>query len=41
MTINTNNDDKNSPADTEACYETLAGQEEIYLEERGKKYARF
>ena len=24
MTINTNNDDKNIPADTEACYETLA-----------------
>lgn len=34
MAITTNNDDKNIPADTEACYETLAGQEEIYLEER-------
>ena len=32
MAIKTNND-KNIPADTEACYETLANQEEIYLEE--------
>jgi hypothetical protein len=32
MAINTNKD-KNIPADTEACYETLASQEEIYLEE--------
>jgi len=28
------NDDKDFPADIEACYETLASQEEIYLEER-------
>lgn len=33
MAINRNNDDKNIPADTDACYETLASQEEIYLEE--------
>lgn len=32
MTINTDKD-KNILADTEACYETLASQEEIYLEE--------
>ena len=32
MAINTNKD-KNIPTDTEACYETLASQEEIYLEE--------
>ena len=32
MTINTNND-KNIPIDTEACYEALASQEEVYLEE--------
>jgi hypothetical protein len=32
MAINTNKD-KNIPPDTEACYETLASQEEIYLEE--------
>jgi len=32
MAINTNND-KNIPAETEACYETIASQEEIYLEE--------
>ena len=25
-------DEKNIPPDTEACYETVAGQEEIYLE---------
>lgn len=33
MAINTNKD-KTIPPDTEACYETLASQEEIYLEER-------
>ena len=32
MSINMN-DDKNIPAETEACYETVASQEEIYLEE--------
>lgn len=32
MTIDRNKN-KNIPADTEACYETLASQEEIYLEE--------
>lgn len=32
MAINTNKDE-NIPTDTEACYETLASQEEIYLEE--------
>lgn len=32
MAINTNSD-KNIPTETEACYETLASQEEIYLEE--------
>ena len=32
MAINTNKD-KNIPPDTDACYETLASQEEIYLEE--------
>jgi len=26
-------DDKNTPTDAEACYETVASQEEIYLEE--------
>ena len=31
--MSTNMDDeKNIPPDTEACYETVAGQEEIYLE---------
>ena len=33
MAINTNKDTK-VPADKEDCYETLASQEEIYLEER-------
>ena len=32
MTMNTN-DDTNIPIETEACYEELASQEEIYLEE--------
>jgi hypothetical protein len=32
MTINTNND-KNIPIETEAYYEALASQEEVYLEE--------
>ncbi len=32
MTINMGND-KNIPADLEACYERVASQEEIYLEE--------
>ena len=32
MSIHTGND-KNIPIDTEACYETVASQEEIYLEE--------
>ena len=32
MSINMN-DDKNIPTDTEAYYETVASQEEIYLEE--------
>ena len=32
MSINTSND-KNTPIDTEACYETVTSQEEIYLEE--------
>jgi hypothetical protein len=32
MSINMSND-KNIPTDTEACYEELASQEEIYLEE--------
>ena len=32
MPINTNKDNS-IPPDTEACYETLASQEEIYLEE--------
>ena len=32
MATNTNND-KNIPTGTEACYEALASQEEIYLEE--------
>jgi len=32
MAMNTNND-KTFPTDTEACYEELAGQEEIYLGE--------
>ena len=32
MATNTNKD-KSIPPDTEACYETLASQEEIYLEE--------
>jgi len=32
MLINMNND-KNIPTDTEACYEELASQEELYLEE--------
>jgi hypothetical protein len=32
MSINMN-DGKNIPTDTEACYETVASQEEIYLEE--------
>jgi len=32
MATNTN-DDKSIPTDTEAYYEELAGQEEIYLEE--------
>ena len=32
MATNKNND-KNIPCETEACYETLASQEEIYLEE--------
>ena len=32
MAINTNND-KSIPTDTEAYYEELASQEEIYLEE--------
>jgi hypothetical protein len=31
MSINMDNE-KNSPPDTEACYETVASQEEIYLE---------
>lgn len=31
MSINMDNE-KNIPPDTEACYETVAGQEEIYLE---------
>ena len=32
MPINTNSD-KNIPIETDACYETLASQEELYLEE--------
>ena len=32
MAISTNKDN-NIPPDTDACYETLASQEEIYLEE--------
>jgi hypothetical protein len=32
MLINMNND-KNIPTDTDACYEELASQEELYLEE--------
>ena len=32
MPINTNKE-KSIPPDTEACYETVASQEEIYLEE--------
>jgi hypothetical protein len=32
MSININND-KNIPIDTHACYEKLASQEELYLEE--------
>jgi hypothetical protein len=32
MSINPSKD-KNIPTDTEACYETVASQEEIYLEE--------
>ena len=32
MAINTNKDN-NIPPDKDACYETLASQEEIYLEE--------
>ena len=32
MSINTNKD-KNIPIETEACYEALASEEEIYLEE--------
>ena len=32
MLINMN-DDNSIPDDTEACYETVASQEEIYLEE--------
>jgi hypothetical protein len=32
MSMNTNND-KSIPIDTEACYEELASQEELYLEE--------
>ena len=32
MSINMS-DDKNIPADAEACYEAVASQEEIYLEE--------
>jgi hypothetical protein len=32
MSININND-KNIPIDTHACYEELASQEELYLEE--------
>jgi hypothetical protein len=31
MSINMD-DEKNIPPDTEACYEVVAGQEEIYLE---------
>jgi hypothetical protein len=31
MSINVGNE-KNNPPDTEACYETVASQEEIYLE---------
>ena len=31
MSIN-KGDNKNFPADTEACYETVASQEEIYIE---------
>jgi hypothetical protein len=33
MSINMDNE-KNSPPDTEACYETVASQEEIYLDLR-------
>ena len=32
MSININND-KNTPIDTDACYEEVASQEELYLEE--------
>ena len=32
MSINANNN-KNIPVDTDACYEEVAGQEELYLEE--------
>jgi hypothetical protein len=31
------NNDKNLPPDTEAYYETIASQEEIYLEETGEE----
>ena len=31
MSINANND-KNIPVDTDACYEEVASQEELYLE---------
>ena len=33
MSINMSND-KNIPTETDACYEIIASQEEIYLEER-------
>jgi len=32
MSINTNNN-QNIPIDTDACYEEVASQEELYLEE--------
>ena len=32
MSINVNND-RNIPIDSDACYEELASQEELYLEE--------
>ena len=36
MSININND-RNIPMDTDACYEELASQEELHLEETEEK----
>jgi hypothetical protein len=40
MLINANNN-KDTPVDTDACYEDVASQEELYIEETEEEVVRF